>query len=125
MKKTKLATALALSALLLTSCGTKVHAINEYILELPWQNNFKILQLSDIHIANKDEQDRQFDFLDVTIRDANKDNDLGLIIVTGDLFTFADRKNYDAFYSQNLTKDSYSACAGKWWNIGFGVKYSF
>ncbi|MCQ2086756.1 MAG: metallophosphoesterase [Bacilli bacterium] len=76
-----------LSALILTSCGTKTYDAKDYILEMNWKDNFRILQLNDLHIGNKDDQQLQFDFVDQTINDANAD----LIVLDGDVFTFADR----------------------------------
>ena len=89
MKRNILLKVAALLALSLSSCGTKHYEPKEYILELPWQENFRILQLNDIHIGNKDDQQLQFDFIDLTIEDERaKPN---LIIICGDLFTFADK----------------------------------
>ena len=84
-----------LCALLLTSCGTKHYEAKEYILEMNWKDNFRILQLNDIHIGNKDDQKLQFDFLDRTINEANAD----LIVLDGDVFTFADRVSAKRLFS--------------------------
>lgn len=59
----------------------------EYSLELPYKDDFRILQLADIHLGNKDNRAQQYEYLDLTIRDADAD----LIILNGDLFTFADK----------------------------------
>lgn len=75
----------------LTSCAQKNdHAISDYIMDLDISDHddFKILQLTDIHVANKDDRERQYDFLDKTITEANAD----MIVITGDLFTFGDKK---------------------------------
>ena len=47
----------------------------------------RILQLNDIHIGDKDDRKRQYDFLDLTIKEAKAD----LIVLDGDIFTFASR----------------------------------
>lgn len=78
-----------LFALTLTACGAKTYEAKDYILEMPWQDNFRILQLNDIHIGNKDDQQLQFDFLDLTINDSRANPNL--IVLDGDVFTFADR----------------------------------
>lgn len=87
--KNKLLVLLATSLLLLSACGsqTKTYPENEYILELPYQEDFRVLQLTDLHISDKDNQDLHYGFIDLTINDAQPD----LIIVTGDLFTFASK----------------------------------
>lgn len=87
MKNKKIFTLAPLITLVLTSCGTNHYSPKEYILEMPWKDNFRILQLNDTHIGNKDDQQLQFDFLDLTINDANAD----MIVICGDVFTFADR----------------------------------
>ena len=88
MKNKKLFMFAPLLALSLTSCG-KTYESKDYILELPWKDDFRILQLNDIHIGNKDDQELQFQYLDLVINDANANADL--IVLNGDLFTFADR----------------------------------
>ena len=88
------------TAMSLTACGGKSYSPKDYILELDYTGDFKILQLTDTHIADKDDQKLHYDFLDLLIKDANKDNDVKLIVVTGDLFTFAGKetaKNYCKF----------------------------
>ena len=89
MNKKLLKITTPLFALVLTACGTKKYEAKDYILELPWKDNFRILQLNDIHIGNKDDQTLQFDFLDLTINDPRANADL--IVLDGDIFTFADR----------------------------------
>lgn len=85
----KLICLLPFIALPLCSCDTSGvhHNPNEYFLDLEYHENFKILQLTDIHVGLKDDLKKHFDFMDLTINDANPD----LIVVTGDLFTFADK----------------------------------
>lgn len=98
-------------AVLLTGCGpTPQHyEISDYIMEMDYKEDFKVLQLTDIHVANKDDRQRQYDFMDLTI----KDSDADMIVITGDLFTFADKvtaKELFAFI------DSY----GIPWTLTFG-----
>lgn len=72
----------------LTGCGEgKSYDPGEYILELEYEDDFRILQLCDIHVGNKDDRQRQYDFLELTIEDADAD----LIVLCGDSFTFADK----------------------------------
>lgn len=71
-----------------TACaGQKVHEPADYILEMPYKDDFRILQLSDIHLSVKDDREKEFSFLDMTVHDANPN----LIVLTGDIFTFADK----------------------------------
>ena len=99
MKKTKLAVIFLLSGLALTACGSKAYAPSEYILSLPWKDDFKIIQLSDIHLANKDDQDKQLAFLTKVINKANANGKADLIVTTGDLFTFADKTTAKRLFS--------------------------
>ena len=87
---------LALTSSVLMSCsGAESHNWHDYLAgTLPYKENFRILQLTDIHIGNKDNAKKQYDFLDLTIKDANAD----LIIVTGDLFTYAEKKDAIALF---------------------------
>ncbi len=73
----------------LLSCASSVHyEAKDYILTINApRDDFRILQLTDVHIGNKDNRKAQYAFLDKTISMANAD----MIILTGDLFTFADK----------------------------------
>jgi len=95
----------------LCSCGPKEtnYSEKDYMLDLEYKKDFKILQLSDIHLANKDDRQLHYDYLDIVIRDADPD----MIICDGDTFTFADKtvvKETAAFL------DSY----GIPWSLTFG-----
>ena len=88
MKK-KIIVGMSTFLLALTSCGTGVrHDIKDYILNYDYHDNFRILQLTDTHISDKDDQFMQYDFIDSIIAEAHPD----MIVVTGDLFTFASKK---------------------------------
>ena len=101
------------AAFSLTACGTKSYSSKDYIMTLDYKSNFKILQLTDTHIGDKDDQDLHYDFLDLLIKDANKDSKVDLIVGTGDLFTFASRNTAKRFF-QFL--DSYDTP----WTVVFG-----
>ena len=110
MKNKKLLIIAPLFALTLTSCG-KTYEAKDYVLELAWKDNFRILQLNDIHIGNKDDLDLQFDYLDTVINDERANPDL--IVLNGDLFTFADRKTAKKLFTW---MDSHK----KNWTVTFG-----
>ena len=81
-----------ITAMSLTACGGKSYSPSDYIVgSLNYKNNFKILQLTDLHISDKDDQDLHYAFLDKLINDANANKDVDFMVVTGDLFTFASR----------------------------------
>lgn len=110
MRKAKLLFA-PIIALALSSCATGVHhSIEEYFVKsLPYHDGFRILQLTDIHLGDKDYQDAHYAFMDYTIKHANAD----MIVVTGDLFTLADKetaRNMCSFF------DSYHLP----WTVVFG-----
>lgn len=64
------------------------HSTNDYILNLKYKKDFRILQLGDIHLGSKDNIDEHLSFLTLTINDANAD----LIVLNGDTFTFASKR---------------------------------
>lgn len=111
MKNKFLFSLLAVCSVSLCSCGTGVHhETQEYFAkELAWKEGFKILQLGDIHLGVKDDLEKHFAFLDLTIKDANAD----LIIVCGDLFTFAEVRTMQTFFD---FLDSYKTP----WTVTFG-----
>lgn len=77
-------------ATLLSGCvGTKHYAPNRYMLDVKWDKSedFKILQLSDIHLSQSDDHEQHFAVIDRTIK-ASKPN---MIVLNGDIFTFADK----------------------------------
>lgn len=87
------------------------HEIGEYVLEydIGDKESFRILQLSDVHLANKDDRQRQYDFLGQTVEMANPD----MIVVSGDMFTFADKRTAKEWFA---FLDSF----GKPWTVTFG-----
>ena len=94
----------------LASCANVKHDIKDYILNLEFnKSEYRILQLTDTHIGDKDNTDLHYKFMDLTIKDANPD----MIVVTGDVFTFASRGTAKEFFK---FLDSY----GVPWTIMFG-----
>ena len=97
-------------AVCLTACATnKVHDIKEYIMELNYVDNYRILQLTDTHLGDKDDIEKHFKFMDLTINEANPN----LIVVTGDLFTFASKTTALRFFDY---LDSHNVN----WTVTFG-----
>lgn len=84
----------ALATLCLTSCSGAHHEIKEYVLSMEYQSNFRILQLTDTHLGDKENTKVHYDFMDLTIKDANAN----FIVVTGDLFTFASKSTALEFF---------------------------
>ena len=97
--------------LTLSSCATGIrHNIQEYIAgSIDYHNDFKILQLTDTHLGDKDDKEMHYKFMDLTINEANPD----LIVVTGDLFTFASRSTALSFFD-------YLDSKGKPWTVCYG-----
>ncbi|MBO7615468.1 MAG: metallophosphoesterase [Bacilli bacterium] len=85
-----------LFALALTSCG-KSYGVKDYMIELPWKDNYSILQLNDIHIGIKDDLDLQFQYLERVIKADEAKADL--IVLNGDLFTLANRATAKRLFS--------------------------
>ena len=63
------------------------HNSDEYVLDLDYKDDFRILQLCDIHLGTKDNVQEHLDFLSITINESNAD----LIVLDGDNFTYADK----------------------------------
>ena len=103
-------TLMSLTTFCLTSCSKGVHhPYSDYFLEVPYKSNFKVLQLTDIHLSAKDDYDLHFKFMDLTIKEANAD----FIMVTGDLFTFATVSTMESLFN---FLDSYKTP----WGVTFG-----
>ena len=107
--KNKFIVGASVMLLSLTACGTTHYSPKDYILNYDYHDNFRILQLSDTHIADKDDQYGQYEFLDSIIKEANPD----MIIVTGDLFSFASRMTANRFFD---FLESYNVP----WTVTFG-----
>lgn len=94
-----------LVAISLAACSLgKPHNISEYILDRSLNFNeekgdFKILQITDVHLGDKDNQDLHFAFMDKTIELANKERKVDFIVVTGDVFTFAGKATAQRFFN--------------------------
>lgn len=93
----------------LTSCGQVSHDPSEYVLKLNYSKDYRILQLTDTHIGDKDNTKLHYDFMDLTVKDANPN----FIVVTGDVFTFASKGTAKEFFRW---LDSYKVP----WTITFG-----
>lgn len=85
-----------IGVLALTSCASGVkHELSEYVLQTNYKSDYRILHLTDTHISDKDNQDLHYEFMDLTIKEANPD----MIIVTGDLFTLASKTTAKRFFN--------------------------
>lgn len=113
MHKKVLLCFLPISLLCLSACGTQQYEYKDYGLKLNFRENFKILQLNDIHLANKDDAERQLKHLQKLVDWANKDNKVDLIVLDGDVFTFAEKTTvYRVFNWLDSTKIN--------WTLTFG-----
>lgn len=90
MKLNKSLIALPLVGLLLSGCvGKKVYPEEDYLLTTSWgeKDEYRILQLGDIHLSQSDVFEEHFAVIEKTIKASNPD----LIVLNGDIFTFADK----------------------------------
>ena len=82
-------------ALCVTACAGINYEAKDYVLQMNKESTeFRILQLTDTHIGDKDNTKLHYDFMDLTIKDADPD----LIVVTGDVFTFASKGTAKEFF---------------------------
>lgn len=82
--------------LLLTSCGEKQYPVEDYRLSMPYEDNFKILQWSDIHLGNQSDTHDILTHLRYDFVQADNPN---LIVITGDTFMGATRSQIDTFFN--------------------------
>lgn len=81
----------ALVPLLVGCVGTKHYETIRYFDEVKWSNpgeDFRILQLCDIHLSQSDIYERHFAIIDETIERSHAN----MIVINGDSFTYADKK---------------------------------
>ena len=60
----------------------------EYFVNLDYKDDFRILQLSDIHLGEKDNADEHFKILTKTFNDADAD----FVVLNGDFLTYANKR---------------------------------
>lgn len=86
----------AVAVMSLTACSGVRYQPQDYIAgTIEYKTDFRILQLTDTHIGDKDNTKLHYDFMDLTIKEANPD----LIVITGDLFTFASKGTAKDFFN--------------------------
>lgn len=106
-------------AVLLSGCvGTRHYGAFPYFTKhVEWKENqdFRILQLSDIHFSQSDYYNQHFEVMQKTIDEAQPD----LIIVNGDAFTFATKSTVATLFTwlDTRTKEDGSSIA---WSFTFG-----
>ena len=94
----------SIAALCVTACAGINHEPKDYVLQMQKESaDFRILQLTDTHIGDKDNTKLHYEFMDLTIESAKKAAEdaggkLDLIVVTGDVFTFASKGTAKEFF---------------------------
>lgn len=78
-------TLILLSLCACSSPSTREYNVNDYRTTMQFHNDFKILQLTDLHLGIESDLDKQLDIVSNTIEEVNPD----LIILTGDNFMYA------------------------------------
>lgn len=101
----KLLLSLPLISLFAASCaGNKTMPSQQYEMKMNFNHtHFNILQLSDIHMSMVDDLDYHLSFVDLTIKDSikrckDKGEQLDLIVLNGDIFTFADKRTVNEVF---------------------------
>ena len=87
---------------LLASCSNNIHEIEDYEIDIEYKDNFKILQLTDLHFGTMSNMEEDFAFIDLSINESNPD----LIVLTGDSFLMANKsivnQTFDYFESKHI-----------------------
>lgn len=108
-----------IAAVSLTACGGNSYHYEEHLsdyvmnIDLGDRTNFKILQLTDFHFSDKDDQDELYRYVDTLVEDAKTKYGVDFIVVTGDLFTFASKWTAKKLFNH---MESY----GVPWTVVFG-----
>lgn len=82
----------------LSSCAHHTHyEVEEYYIYLPWGDTtapYNILQLSDLHLSSLTDNEKEYKFIKETVDQAKDqfEDKIDLIVITGDLFTFASKQ---------------------------------
>jgi predicted MPP superfamily phosphohydrolase len=84
-----------LPALLLASCAPHHYEVNDYRLTMKFHDDFKVMQLTDLHFGVESNVKEQMDFVKASILDADPD----LIILTGDNFMYSTKRIVNYLYS--------------------------
>lgn len=85
---------LLLFPFLLTSCSfnsTRSYSVNDYKIEMNYKDNFKIMQLTDLHFSVQTDYVNVTNYLKNNIKTCNPD----LMIITGDTFMSASKNVVD------------------------------
>lgn len=93
--KRRILSSLFLLPLLLTSCGQIEYPLEDYFLDMQYVDNFRVLQLTDIHFGVTTNYVEQKKHLDTLVEAANPN----LIVITGDTFMDATTREVDYIYS--------------------------
>lgn len=80
---------------LLSSCVHRHYEVSDYRLRMEFHDDFKIMQITDLHFGIESDLQSQFDFVRRNIYEANPD----LIILTGDNFMYASKAIVDNTYA--------------------------
>ena len=113
--KTKILFLAPVIALTLSGCSLhgKSYEVKDYRSWMDdYHDNYRVLQLTDVHLGDKDNQDLHYKFLDKLITE-QKDKGVDFLVITGDLFTFASKGTAKRFFN---TIESYKIP----WTVTFG-----
>lgn len=93
MKKTNIKYLLLIP--FIVGCSPQHYDVTDYRLTMDFHEDFKILQLTDLHLGIESNVQAQFDFIKKSINEANPD----LIILTGDNFMYSSKQLVDNTFS--------------------------
>lgn len=85
-----------LSLILLSSCSTIQYETKLYRKELPFHDNYKIMLISDLLYSSSDNAKKEYTYLEKLIK---SENNVDLIIFSGDTFFNASKSSVDYFFN--------------------------
>lgn len=102
MRKTRSIIALFLTTFFTCSCASNyVYEIKDYSIDLQYKDDFRILQLSDLHFSNTLIFEEEFKYLDKLIELARAD----MIVLSGDNFMNSNANTIRGLYDYIDSKD--------------------
>ncbi len=81
--------------LVFTGCSKKQYNVSDYKIDIDYKENFKIMQLTDIHLGVESDYQYEINHLENMI---NSQNDIDLIVITGDTFTYSNKEMVKKFF---------------------------
>ena len=95
MRKLNISSLILFSTLIVSCSPAKHYDVELYRTTMQFHDDFKVMQLTDIHLGHEGDVIKQLKFIETSIKEANPD----LIVLTGDSFMFANTSMVNALFT--------------------------